>query len=71
MRSEEGRKMVKGENNPRHDTTVFTFIHTSGIIETCTKYQLRQKYNLISSGKMAAITAGKAKSYKGWSLIQA
>jgi len=70
MRSEEGRAMATGENNPRFDSTVFTFIHTSGIVEKCTKYHLRQKYDLKSTSKISAITTGKAKSYYGWYLLQ-
>jgi len=69
-KTDEGRKMVSGENNPRYDSSIFNFTHSSGINEICTKYHLRQKYNLPSTGKVAAITNGKCKSYYGWMLVQ-
>lgn len=49
------------------DLKIYSFIHKSGIIETCTQYKLNEKYGFIN-GKISAVVNNKRKSYKGWSL---
>lgn len=51
----------------RSNTTIHTFVHTSGIIETCTMYELREKYNL-SQPNLRAVVAGKRNVHLGWSI---
>jgi hypothetical protein len=51
----------------RSDSTVHNFVHTSGKRETCTKYQLREKYNLQQSN-LSAMVSGRKKSHLGWTI---
>jgi len=59
------RETNRGSNNPRYDHTVYTFIHKSGITETCTQFELRTKYNL-SQGRIGDVVRGNRKTHKGW-----
>lgn len=61
-------KNNKGSNNPTYDHTLYSFKHKSGLIEKCTQYELRQKYNLIQSG-VQLLVKHKRKTHKGWSLV--
>ena len=49
----------------RRNKTIHTFNHTSGIIEKCTMYELREKYNL-QQGNLSNLVAGTKKSCAGW-----
>lgn len=54
--------------NPRYDHTVYSFIHDSGIVEECHRYQLQIKYNL-NQGKLSEVVRNKRKSVSGWRLL--
>jgi hypothetical protein len=60
-------KGVYEQREYRSDQTIHTFIHTAGTVETCTKYQLRMKYNL-PQGNLSNMVAGKKKSCCGWTI---
>lgn len=47
--------------------TIYTFKHSSGMIETCTMYQLREKYNL-QQGNLSNMVHGRKKSHLGWTI---
>ena len=61
------RHSLLGIKSPRYDHTVHFFTHTSGIIESCTQYELRMKYEL-NMGNLSEMISGKRKSCQGWSL---
>lgn len=64
------REINSGPNNPMYDSTIHTFIHKDGTIETCTQYELRKKYGL-SQGSLRGVVVGDRKSHKGWKLSAA
>ncbi len=65
----EHSQIMAGSNNPDYDPTVFTFYnHSLGLVETCTKYQLRTKYGVGATGSMAALVEGRKKSVGGWTM---
>lgn len=49
----------------RRNKITHTFKHTSGIVENCTMYELREKYNL-PQGNLSNMVAGRRKSCSGW-----
>jgi hypothetical protein len=55
-----------GLNNPRTDKTSYHFIHTTGISEHCTKYELSKKYTGVSVNKLTKVIAGLFTQHKGW-----
>lgn len=55
-----GAKCEKKQNQIIH-----RFKHSSGIVEECTMYQLREKYNLQQSN-LSNVVAGRKKSHMGW-----
>ena len=58
-----------GNLNGRFDPTLYSFIHESGLIETCTRHDLKEKYGLTDKqGGMSKLVSGK--KYAGWSLIR-
>ena len=59
-----------GEDNPRYDSTIYTFEHikTQEIIQT-TRYILAKKYNL-NLGNLSKIFSGKYRHCGGWKLIK-
>lgn len=58
----------RGVNNRRYDKTIYTFFnYKKDIIEKCTQFELRNKYNLDSSG-LHYMIKGKRNSVKGWTL---
>ena len=59
--------MASGSSHPGYDHTLYTFIHKSGITETCTRNSLLQKYNL-HNGALSWLLLGKVKTHKGWRL---
>jgi len=65
LQSETGRR---GKRHGRYDHRVFSFVHDSGIKETCTKNELGIKYHLPSPSNLSTLCAGRIKSYKGWRL---
>lgn len=58
----------KGNLNHAYDIKIYTFAHSCGVVETCTQYDLRHKYNL-NSGHLSQLIKGKLKSHKGWKII--
>jgi group I intron endonuclease len=64
----EARAKQTGDKNHNYDTTVYTFQHKDGRIETCTKWELRTKYNL-NSGNLGKVVSGKRKSAGGWRVV--
>jgi hypothetical protein len=54
-----------GVNNPTYDSTIYTFIHKTGLIEICTQYDLRKKYSL-DQAAICRIVHGIRKAHKGW-----
>lgn len=54
-----------GNKNPKYDHAIYFFIHDSGIVEECQRYQLQTKYSL-NQGKISELVNGKRKSVKGW-----
>jgi hypothetical protein len=63
-----GKYNKNGTNNPKYDSVVRTFIHKSGITETCTQRELITKHNLRESS-VSSIISGRLKSTAGWRLI--
>lgn len=59
----EGTKYEK-----RRNQTEFTFVHRDGRKETCTMYQLREKYSNLSQGNLSNVVAGRKKSHMGWTI---
>lgn len=59
--------LYQGEGSPTYDSTLYTFYHTSGITETCTKYELFTKYNLSRNG-IYALCSGLQKTSQGWAI---
>ncbi len=58
-------KGVYEKRDYRSNPNIHNFKHITGIRETCTMYQLREKYNL-QQGNLSAMVAGKKKSCSGW-----
>jgi hypothetical protein len=58
-------KGVYEKRDYRSNPTIYNFKHISGIRETCTMYQLREKYNL-QQGNLSNVIAGTKKSCAGW-----
>lgn len=52
----------------RSNPTVYTFMHVTGLIERCSMYQLREKYNLDQSN-LRNVVSGRKKSHLGWSVL--
>jgi len=52
----------------RCDPTIYKFVHTSGIVEHCTRYKLREKYNIKTAANLNAVVAGNRKVCEGWSI---
>jgi hypothetical protein len=55
------------ENHGRYDHSTYVFVHISGIIEVCQRYELQIKYSL-NQGKLSELVRGKRKIHKGWSV---
>ena len=62
-------KVTSGKNNPSFDHTVYKWIHTSGLQESLTRYDLIKKYNL-NKAIICRIIKGKTTSNKGWRLVK-
>jgi len=63
------KELYTGAGGPTYDHTIYTFIHHSGIIEKCTKYDLFTKYNLTRNG-IYLICSGGQKTSHGWRVIK-
>ena len=50
----------------RSDPTIYKFVHTSGIVEHCTRYQLREKYNIKNAANLNAVVLGTRTICEGW-----
>jgi hypothetical protein len=50
----------------RSDPTIYKFVHTSGIVEQCTRYQLREKYNIKNAANLNAVVLGNRTICEGW-----
>ena len=61
------RRAQKGENNPAFDHAEYTFIHEEHGEVTCTRYQLRTKYNL-DNAHLTKVMLGKRNHTGGWRL---
>jgi hypothetical protein len=68
-RDEKFKENHSGENNGRHDDSVYTFrnILTGETIKR-THYQMRQEFNF-NNGKLAAMKRKTRKHHQGWELI--
>lgn len=64
----EYRDKITGKNHPKYDPTIYSFIHKNGAIETCTRFDLIQKYSL-DSGSMSSLLANIRKTCSGWRLL--
>ena len=62
---ESRNKMSKSKLAKRALEPIYHFIHDSGIIEICKKYELIEKYQLNGS-HIAGIVNGRCKQHKGW-----
>lgn len=56
-----------GKNNAHYDHTVYKFKHINGIVEHCTAFELRTKYNLPS---LSRLVNGEYKISKGWQIVK-
>lgn len=56
-----------GKNSHNYDTTVHTFRHKDGRLETCTQYELRIKYSL-NKGNLSSVVNGKRRNTGGYYL---
>lgn len=66
------RKLYKTQTgilNPSFDKTIYTFYNKNGLVEKCTQYELRCKYNLNSSN-LSEVINGNQKSVKGWRITE-
>jgi thiamine pyrophosphokinase len=59
--------LCSGAGGHNYDHTIYSFQHSSGLIEYCTKYDLFTKYKLKRDG-IYFICNGKQQSSQGWSL---
>jgi hypothetical protein len=57
----------KGSGNARYDHTIYTFIHSSGLTEQCSRFELQHKYDL-DQGNLSKLINGKNMIIKGWKL---
>lgn len=54
-----------GKDNRQYDKTVYTFIHTSGIVEYSTQQEFRIKHNLVQQS-VSNLVKGITKIHRGW-----
>jgi hypothetical protein len=66
-----GRKGLSGKDNGQCDLTTYTFRHTSGLVERCSKNDLYTKYNLQKVNVHALFgDRPRQQSVKGWRLVK-
>jgi hypothetical protein len=63
--NEANRKRNTGKNNTNYDHTVYSFTHSDGKNDICTRNEFSKKYN-IPVGDIGRVTSGKLKKIKGW-----
>lgn len=68
-KNEESRTKRTGKNAYNYDHTIYTFIHISGIVEKCTREELRSKYNL-DRPNLHYLIKGRYKHHRGWRIIK-
>jgi len=61
----EVKEKLSGKNSYKYDHTIYTFIHTTGIIETLTQYDLIRKYDLCQPN-LNSVVRNKRRIHKGW-----
>lgn len=57
-----------GIKNANYDHTVYSFMHSTGTKEVCTRNEFSKKYK-IPVGDIGRVTSGKLKKIKGWVII--
>ena len=62
---DKGREARSGLNHTKTDQTVYTFVHESGIIEQCTRIEMKQKHKI---GNISKLISGVIKSSMGWTV---
>lgn len=62
---DKGRDTRSGLNHTKADQTVYTFIHKSGIIEKCTRVEMKQKHKI---GSISKLILGVIKTSMGWTV---
>ena len=62
------RVALQGRRHHNFKETVYSFVHDSGIRETCTYHELRFKYDL-NMGNLSEVISGKRNVCKGWRLV--
>ena len=60
---------VSGKNHHRYDHTIYEWINQNGIIEICTRQELKLKYGL-NDGHLCNVVKGKRNSHKGWKILR-
>lgn len=65
----ESKHKIAIASGTRAKTTVYTFVHTSGVKEICTEQYLRQKYNLCQQG-LNKVVNKRGKTHKGWAILE-
>ena len=58
-----------GSGNGRYDHAVYMFSHESGITESCTRFELMNKYWL-DQGNLSRLISGKKSILKDWCLVK-
>ena len=58
-----------GSNNPRYDSTIYTFINKEGEIFKGTKYEICKKYS-IDRSNLNNLFNGRQKTCKGWRIYE-
>lgn len=66
--SMQNEQLRESRRQLRLDKRIFTFSHTSGIIEKCTRNVLIQKYHLAESN-VSFLIKGTRKTHRGWEII--
>jgi hypothetical protein len=56
------------DNNSHYNHATYKFKHTSGVVEHCTSFELRTKYNL-PQPSVSRLVSGEYKISKGWQII--
>lgn len=59
----------RGRLNSKYDHTIYSFEHVTGLLEACTRHDLRLKYNLRQSA-LSSVISGNRISTNGWKVIR-
>lgn len=60
---DKGRDSRVGLNHVKADKTIYEFIHDSGLIEKCTRVEMKEKHKI---GNISKLISGTIKSSMGW-----